>query len=815
MKSEMQRSKLERDEIERRCSEAQNELDRLVSEKNELQTDHKKLRREFDSLEAKWAQLNNDYSSSQESLSSKTKALESTTQSVLQHKQRSEELSEEIGKLKEALRACQSALDFANEDVLKTRSADESKERMLVAKSREIETLLTEAQEMTGKMNLSQRDLAAARLEIDDLAKLKVELELSLSTIKESQAELTAAHEVIRCQYKSARDDIDRLKSELSEKDGLLEEVMKQKASMQEQVDKLSASERDLIQSNTDFQDRIKTLVNELSEARSSAETDRTHCTELTLALNSASKSRTLIETELADAMAANEDLQGRVSVLQADCEKLTADLKSSEIRLEDAQRKITRLEDLDGAKVEQNGILENQITVLQAEIRDTKNRQCELEDSLKTARSSVTSLKCSVSSLENEKAELLHEADQRKDEANGLNSEVERLKAQIETDIAQEIDLKNELDTARGMLETAKLELCEKQASINDLEAGLTSMSNMMKERNAQLDVKTSKISELEQCLATKTELEASPDLIDSLNAQVESLKNESSEVKLLLANANNEVDLARDRAVLLQRELDELELRYDFEKRSFEDAKNKSLTPELEQLRAEKAEVERALEKEVADRFQSESVWKSRLEEARKSLIEEAESHMHNLQVELRTTKESLKQAEDEAYAGRQEYQELLEREVDARAKLTELKRENDRLKSTFDQLSQDRMSESSKLATNLQVAKADETVLKKKVSDLKQKLREAIDANKKFAADSTQLKALKVTNASLRRELEAVTSSEKGSDDALAKLSDQLRVKDERIQKLEMMKFTKEHAESLKNLKVSAHAVVSLSC
>jgi chromosome segregation ATPase len=798
LESELQKSKLEYDDTERHYSATRTELERVLRENSDISAKHETLRRSYDSLEQQWAQLNNEYASSQECLSSKTLALESTTQSLLHHQRTSESLvvqnakfSDEISRLKEALSECQSALASATKDLLSTRSEEESKARMLSEKLEVVESLLAENKELNDKWNLSQRDLTVALSQIDILSKRKDELESSLSEIQESQAQLIGEHEVTLSNFQSATDQIDRLKAELNEKVELLNKMMVEKASMQEQVASLTASENDLIQSNTDLRDRNIALVHELSEARSSGATDRTRFTDLSLALEAASRSRALIETELSEAMTEKEDLQGRMSALQMEYEKCTAEWQSSKMLLEDAQQKINSLELLDKAQVEQRDMLEDQNRRLKAQIQAIENRNQILEDSLVTAESKAKALASSVSTLEKDKLDIQNDANHRKNEVDSLTTEVELLRAQIETYLAHQIELKRQLDSAHGLLEVSNTQLRQKQASVYELEDQLTSMGNMLNECNALLDEKTAKISELEQHLATKTEPDESTILVGSLNKQVNSLTDECAEVKLLLASANEEIVLARDRASLLERQLEELRTKHELEKRSGHDTKNDLLVPELEKLRVEKAELEIVLQREVATRFQFESELKDRLGAERKSLIQEAESAMQNLRVELQTTKESLKRLGDEAYAGRQEFQELHERETAGQTKITELMHENEQLKLTIDQLGQ---------------GVKEEEILKKKVTDLKQKLCEAIDANSKLKIEAKKWKALKVTNESLRRELEAVTSSEKGGNDALAKLSEQLRLKDERIEKLEKNKFTVAHAESLKNLKVS---------
>jgi centromeric protein E len=799
----LQTTTQERDDAISNLALARSEVEQIAKEKGEARVECESLRQRLVSAEEQHAQLTSDYMSVQECLSSNQASLESTTQAMLSHQNSCETLraqvlalTKENDRVNGELSECLATLEQLKADEsCRLRTEQEEKERVRALHAEEVEVLQVRLSEASDELERSRDALASLRSEFNDLVQRNDAMQASIHEGTEKEATLSRKFDELQQSYDSTKEEVDRLQSEAAQTVGLLDKAEQERSALLADMQSLNSTVDELTKTKSDLLERISTLDRELEQALSAAQNDRQALLDQTQHLETAVESRSALQGDLTKMAEAKEAASAQLSVAQEELDRVTSSWESTKKLLVEAERQINRLELLESAGSDRIASFEDLTQRLQTEIDDQATRNQSLADSLTESQSLVSEITEKMGELEREKSDSLNLVTQLQEQIQQTTTEIEQLTSALNESRVECDGLKHELVRSHDMLETASGQLKEKQESINELEDQIASMRNMLNERHSPVDKN-------ESILQSHGE---GDNAFRALVAEGNDPGNEY-ELKLLLARANETITSARQREIQYVRDLEALQAQYESAKAQLEQAESTSCTSgDIEKLLVENQELEERLQKELADRSAAEAEMEHRFLEAKRGLIQEAESTMRNLQTDLRKTKEAAKELEAEAYAGRQENQDLRERLSSALARVTELEIGNERLLVAVDEAIRNQTSESMRLSLEAKAAKEAEYATKQMVRVLEQKLRDSLDANAKLSMEAKECKMLRVTIKTLQTELEAVTNSGSGRDEAIAKLRDELRVKDERIIKLEKLKFTKEQAAQLRKLKV----------
>lgn len=803
----LQTTMQERDDAINSLALVKSDVEQISKEKEESRIECENLRQRLLSAEEQYAQLTSDYMSVQECLSSNQTSLESTTQAMLSHQNACEtlrtqvlELTKENDRVSGELSECLATLEQMKADEsCRLRTEQDEKEQVRAQHAEEVAALQVRLREASDELEHSRDSLASLRLEFNDLVQRNDAMQASILEGTDKESTLSRKINELQQSYESTKEEVDRLQSEAVQTAGLLDQAEKERATLLVDIQSLQSTVDELTKTNSDMQGRISTLDRELGQALLAAQNDRQALLDQTHRLETEVESRAALQVELTEMVEAKEAASAQVDVIQVELDRVTSSWESTKELLEEAKQQTHRLGLLESAGSQRIASLEDLTAGLQAEIDDQAARNQLLDDSLAESQLLVSELTKKMSDLEREKSDCLSLVTQLQGQIQQTTTEMEQLQIAVNESRVECDGLKHELVRSHDMLETASGQLKEKQASINELEDQIASMRNMLNERHSPVDKNESTVQ--------------SPGEDGNELGAVDAEGNDPGndyELKLLLARANDTIASARQREIQYIRDLEALQAQYESAKAQLEHAETTSCTSgAIEELRLENQALEERFQKELADRSAAEAEMEQRFLEAKRGLIQEAESTMRNLQTELRKTKESAKQLEAEAYAGRQENQDLRQRSSTALTRVTELEIENERLQVALDEAIRKQSSETKRLSLEAKAAKEAEYATKQTVRDLEQKLRDSLDVNAKLSMEAKECKMLRVTIKSLQTELEAVTNSGSGRDEAITQLRDELRVKDERIIKLEKLKFTKEQAAQLRKLKVRTHS------
>jgi chromosome segregation ATPase len=795
----------ERDDAISSLALVRSEVDQISREKEEVWVE---CESRLVSAEEQHAQLTSDYMSVQECLLSNQASLEKTTQAMLSHQNSCEMLRAQVleltnvnDRVNRELSECHANLhatleQMNSDEACRLKSEQEEKDRVQAQHAEAIAALQARLSETSGELKDSHDALASLRLEFDGLTQQYDAMQISIHDGTEREAALSRKLEELQKSYDATKEEAERLQSEAVRTIGLFDNAEKERSVLLGDFQSLNSTVEELMKTQSDLQNQISTLQQELEQALSAAQNDRQALLDQAHQLKTAVESRAALQEELAKMTEAKDATSDQVAIVQAELDSVTSSWESTKELLDEAKQQISRLELLESAASQRIESFEDLAQRLQAEIDDQASRNQSLSDCLTESQSRVVELTEKLSELEREKADSRNLVSQLHEQIQQVTTETEQAKIALTESRIECDSLKHELVRSHDMLETASGQLKEKQESINELEDQIATMRNMLNERRSPVH---------------KNESRHSHGMDGNEGAAVgqeeDDLGNEY-ELKLLLARANDTIGSARQREDQYVRDLEALQTQFESAKAQLEQAAISSCTSEtVEKLLLDNQELEYRLQKEVSDRAAAEAEMEHRFLESKRVLIQEAESTMRNLQTELRKTKESAKQLEAEAYAGRQENQDLRERSSSSLARVTELETENERLQAAVDEAIKNQKAESMRLSIEAKAAKETEYATKQAVRDIEQKLRDSLDANARLAAEAKECKMLRVSIKSLQTELEALTNSGSGRDEAIAQLRDELQQKDQRITKLERLKFTKEQAAQLRHLKVRA--------
>jgi chromosome segregation ATPase len=540
-----------------------------------------------------------------------------------------------------------------------------------------------------------------------------------------------------------------------------------------------------------------------------------------------------------------DEDIES----LQRKCEHLGRELTSAiaerefllqakEVAEEHAEEPTADLFEREGSMLELEAMRETKYR-LEAQIETQKAAENELASKLHEALVKLESVSREKTSLE---SKLLNESRELKitrDELLCVHDIIESSNARF-NDVKQRMnDLEDELESKETML----------SQSLSMLEGERDQLASDLAEARSELRDLTRQLGDL---TAEKEELQANP-------VEIELIRSENTELKLLLVNSNRSIEEAREAAITATLEVEENKqmLEQSYQRLAIlEDELSEALTKasnvphseniqnELQKALEAKSNSDKLLEGERADRKRSEDDLKRQMSEEQRALIREAEQTMQVLRSELAVLEQASKRSAAEAYAAREMKEELddqnrrtQEQVLQLESKVAALENENTRLRRSSNRQDNERDSELATLKASLQQAKADRRETQAALRDLETKLditkneKESAEHNLSVALEklnailargledenrrlTMELTKLKQDIASARTDIKENALSAKGERDLRAQidqLQETLQTKDDRIKKLEKCKLTKDKINAIQKLKVRALSFV----
>jgi len=484
------------------------------------------------------------------------------------------------------------------------------------------------------------------------------------------------------------------------------------------------------------------------------------------------------------DIESANEDIFGQkklVAQVQAEADQLRQTLstmKSFEEQLIAAtaarEEAMSRFENLEGTLRN----CEQEVDLLSREKADLLLGVSTLQGKLNTSTAEVKDLETKKEEDLNKILRLESELVDAKKELVDLRGDLTRTSDELRS-------RKDELLTTHELLETTRKRADDSKRDVDDLKDDLESKRVMLSESEARLAEKSQQVADLQKSVETlmQQSVESS-----SVQDKLLSLENENLDLKQLLVDANNSVDIARReearvRNILSKTENDvrRLQIERDDLEQQLSTRASGSESPELqndlENLQRRCSSLEELLEKERTDRG-----------EEQRDLIRQGEDTMRDIIKDLEVKTTALQREEKESYLLRQRNQELLDKVAEVSRDLAEMRKKASKLQSQNTE-------------GNAETLRS----LRESVSDLENRLREEKRQKKELEAalDETEtrlseLRSQDHPNEILEQKFEKVHEER----NELVKKVDSLK---RRIKKLETTKLTNEQLEGIRNMKV----------
>eukprot|EP00977_Amphora_coffeiformis_P003807 scaffold765_cov160-Amphora_coffeaeformis.AAC.8 len=625
----------------------------------------------------------------------------------------------------------------------------------------------------------------------DEKGKLEVALGLLFARLSRTNDSLVDAnHRLSDLNIKVMELDTLRMSSEdmssrTSEIESLLSSVRQERDSLLSQIDSKCADIEELTRVSNDFkaslraseEDRAK-LQNLLSDKDALQSQMTAH--EQTLAVKESKIEMQL--SEISSLQAERDDLNERCRVLQStigDVEKLVQK-KDKELA--------TVMEELQKSSTAYEGEI--------SQIRSTfESEKFKLEEKLREVRLESTA-----------RADELLQAHDLVESANSLSIKIKKELADMEEAIASKDTM---LSQAYDALEQ------EKAACAVRIDA-LSKEISSLKESLVEHDGGSKTATQTSDFAMENDELKG---LLAAANHTIEELKSTQE-------GAHTRLEMAEKRVLELEEVLTTLQEDQPL-------SGTEGAVPgdaDIEHLRSEISRLEATVSEMKDSRSKLEEELKTRLDEERRILINDADEVIKSLQTQKQELQESLEKSESEAYASRQLTEELrdeikqhIDKSIQNESRLAALENENSRLKRSAARFEDEKDSKASALKIELKRARDEaacardtqhalesrlavyEERLGQKENELQRLIQSTYDMNvPALEKEILELKTtLQDTNHRLQK-AESVASRVEDFANQVKQLTSEITAKDDRIQRLEKSKLTKDKIAAMKKMK-----------
>ena len=703
------------------------------------------------------------------------------------------------------------------------RTVEEFKRRLGDMEATLTERAITHASsiaEIKSKLESTEADFSASEKKLELAKKDNSVVKSQIKQLSDVHSESTLALDV----------SLKSLQSKLQDTES---DLVASRSSRHELEEQLEISRRKV----EHLQKRVEELEKELSE---------------TLNFNQSSQSTietklNCVEAELSTSLSSREESEAKLAAskkLVADMERRVQDLedhlsKSSETyskEKEDLEERIRELghELSKSAEAESLSLADvnDKLSVAESNTMAVRQEKASLECRIETLIASESQLVCSLEKQRSEKDGLVIElassrASERSltEELGALNLAKNAVEASLRETEAALNSRGNELITVHEMLEAANSRLGEMKQRVIDLEDELESKEaifsqsqDIFEREHDKLKIEINKLRE--QVEVTTVVKESAPQhLLQSTaknelsvrSGSVDALESENLELKKLLALSNASIEEARQAALSTSEELrlkDE-ELRRcldqvsELESKTAAVSQSQVTTASLEvnqklvNALAQKAQLEDSMAGIQANHTSALSGLKRLMGDEQREIIRQAETNMEALRKEISYLQNRLKQSEKDAYDARARKEDFEDRTKLAVRNSIQLKNEVASLENEVARL---------KRTISCQESNLDSEAASCALKDVK--YRQMKEAFSTLKGELTKYKEECENNKKLLKELGE-------SKKVVADLSRQLRVKDDRIAKLELVKLTREKMAQWKKINVGCAPLGYISC
>ena len=560
------------------------------------------------------------------------------------------------------------------------------------------------------------------------------------------------------------------------------------------------------------------------------------------------------IESLLADANGKVNALEKQLEAEIANSKTLSRAIEKHNIEMSDIHAERNALEQTLAMKESRIEMLESEVSGLQIERQDLQERcqsnersSSELEQKLLQRDDDLLKMKSRSADMERELTSavnaLIQEKAELQDRICQLEEEVQKVESEILQVQSESSTRANELIQLHDWIESSNATNAQLKKQLFDLEESLSSKDTMLSQAYDALEQEKTRANDQTELLSKEVatlrdsllQLEQDSGRMGEIeSAEVDELKNMLASANQTIEDLNGyqkglleKISFAESRQKELEEKIQSLEreklLLHQKSELSSTELNEHEARLEIENLRAlieSEKELRRTLEEDLNTRF----------EEERRSLIQDAEETMESLRAEIQSLQSSLEKSEAEAYASRQSAEELrdeikqyVEDSIQIKSRVASLENENSRLKRSAIRVENEKDTESAALKAELSRVRSDAAAARDTQHALESRLAVYEDRlaqkEKEFKQVLQNMKDLNVPG--LEREIEELRSSLQKATDRLAvnenaasevshlteqiqQLQDQIALKDERINKLEKIKLTKEKLIAMKKMK-----------
>jgi chromosome segregation ATPase len=604
-----------------------------------------------------------------------------------------------------------------------------------------------------------------------DLEQAKEAIRTSTETTEELESERDLLCANLNSQITSLESAKAEVEAKLVETRGDLESLCNEKQFLSEELEAGRANEVAL-------KDRLKDVHDSLSAALEE--------------IDSLKASIVVLESQ-------REDLNATFATFSADKASMESQVNALQSSKAEVDTKLAEAVDrLVALETEKQGLFDD-ILAHQANEEVQKEALRNMQALLEARQEEIDSLKSKISENEGERNQLGESLE-------ATQAEKDKLKVQVISLEAAKSETEARLAKAVIQVDTLEAEKQEIYASIEAHDSNETKTANSLKEAQEQIRSLHAVIEDLQ---ASENDAEHSKLMLQKVEA-------EATELKQLLAVANDSVREARDAALAAEDELEEKErevqsllqqladseenLRVATDKLSALDGQagssvNDELQQRIDELSNEIAAAKLELKNERSEQKIATEELKRQMAEEERALVNEAESRMAALNGRVVELTASLSTSEAEAYAARQELEDLQDqnkRLEDVALEVDMLRQSEKRLKDQVSSLSEARLELQSQLSQAKQQLESqsqdsDREVVET-IAELNRVKNECFEAKQKGIDLSHQVEQLVQENSSSAREIRLFREKTAVLESSLSKLEDENQTLSSRLRDLE---------------------------
>ncbi|GAX19565.1 centromeric protein E [Fistulifera solaris] len=679
----------------------------------------------------------------------------------------------------------------------------------------ELKNLGVECDEYKNQVSLLRNVISGHVATCQNSAKTIAGLQLELSETKQRTSELQHYAETAH----KAKQEVDDLTIQLEESKALVTNLENQLHATDEEI---ARTKEELCTSQAEseqYRSVIATLEEEVSNRAKELESVRNIGADTLRSYSEESEDRI-------------KSLTMQLSSIESNKKELETEFHAAKISLqvytEEVSKLSTEINNLNEQMLQRDRVIDD-LTLQVKSGDEAKQRVVILSEDLATLQDDLDRLKNLHAAAETRSTELDQAISAKDDELINLH---EMLESSIdrETSFKQKLnDLEDELATKETIL-TQSLE--RHQLDRRELAEEIAKYQSTIDELRETLSQSKSSYED-----GYLKEIEELKMLLTSSNTIADEAQEKMRQALAEVSHKNEEIIYLTNRAA-------DLEERLEHAKSIYQSGVQPSKA--LEEALSKKDELQRDIELMQAKHSKFESDMISLMSEEKHRIVTEAEERMKEIEGELHTTQELLRQSEREAYLARQRCDEIHDQLHTASSssaallvQVGQLQSENESLKKSLQVEDEARNSEKKSLLAEVErrvfdletekqtlqreLERAEFTrqsealnskELRIKVSEMEILLRNATvkaeavkDLEARLSTAEAEILSKEKELRSLSEEVLLLQQSGNGKEaaaDVIADLNEQIKLKDERIKKLKKSTLTKEQVAAMKKLK-----------